>query len=222
MRTEGDLERAVRAWVTQGSERLPDPALDAALHQISITPQVRAGWLARTFQIMSSNLLPFGAAVVIIAAAIVGRGLLPGNVGGPGPTPTPTPTPVPLVSGSFTAPLGSGTTIDIQATGGGANVSGVMGVSEDNGRFSVALNCTRPADNRLILIGGDVTDSTHDAATEGSRVAIALQPGTPVKAVLWFEDPPAAASCPAFLESVPAEIVNDLQPVEGRVEIGPQ
>ena len=73
MTFERDLERAVRDWVAQGSEQLPDPALDTALQEISITPQRRAGWLARRFRMMNSNALRFGgAAAAVIVAGVIG------------------------------------------------------------------------------------------------------------------------------------------------------
>ena len=73
MTFERDLERAVRDWVAQGSEQLPDPALDTALQEIAITPQRRAGWLARRFRMMNSNALRFGgAAAAVIVAGVIG------------------------------------------------------------------------------------------------------------------------------------------------------
>jgi hypothetical protein len=71
---------------------LPDPDLDAALQEISVTTQRRAGWLAWRFQLMNSNVLRFGvAAVAIVAAGVVGVSYLLGNVGSPTPTPSPSP-----------------------------------------------------------------------------------------------------------------------------------
>jgi hypothetical protein len=216
---EQDLERAVRAWVAQGSEQLPDADLEAALQEISITPQRRAGWLARRLQLINSNVLRYGvAAVAIIAAGAVGVSYLLGNVGGPTPTPSPSPA-VTLASGSFTAPLTSAgtTTIDIEATGGGANVSGYMNVSDDDGRFSVDLQCSGWTDFYTLLVGGEVTDSTHDAAAEGARVVIAFHPRTVITALLWFEGSPPAATCRAFLDSIsiPIEVANDMETVAG-------
>lgn len=219
MTMEQDLERAVRAWVAQGSEQLPDADLEAALQEISITPQRRAGWLARRLQLMNSNVLRYGvAAVAIIAAGAVGVSYLLGNVGSPAPTPTPSPA-VTLASGSFTAPLTEAgmTTVDIEATGGGANVSGSMNVSDDDGRFSVDLQCSRWTDFYILLIGGEVTDSTHYAAVEGSRVVIAFHPRSVITALLWFDYSPPAATCGAFLQSVsiPIEVANDMETVAG-------
>ena len=450
MSMDENLERAVRRWAAQGSERLPERALDAALREISITPQRRAGWLARRFPIMNSNRLRFGvAAVAIIAASLLGLRFLPGNVGGPAPTPTPSPldsgvtglwmpvpfdpgtgfeasteaacrdafvvaedlpvrhpqdviraplvlvdtrgqgivhalfaeedgtggvcwngevtpqdgvraavyellisfapdieagseqelcmkvvqphawnptystdaienatgwtiagragsavasvvietadsgivtstfrdgwflawwprgdksyaivgknrdgdeiarfephsppaadrscsdgvapvaqqSPVTVALGNFTAPLlASGlTAVDIDAYGveprlrgpisqSATPASGSMEVSDADGRFSVEVQCTRWAEE--LLIGGEVTDSTHMGAPVGTRVLIAFHPRTVIKALLWFEDAPPAASCAAFLESItiPTGVSNlDMEPVNGLMRVG--
>lgn len=220
MTSERDLERAVRAWVAQGSEQLPDPALDAALQEISITPQRGAGRLAWRFRVMNSNVLRIGgAAIAVIAAGVVGLSFLSGDVGGPTPSPTPLQSPVPIASGSFTAPLlASGvTTVDIDAVGSGGNASGSMDVSDADGRFSVDLQCTRWAEFSTLLIGGEVTDSTHDVAAEGSRVVIAFHPRTVITALMWVEDSPPAPTCRAFLQSIriPIEVANDMETVVG-------
>jgi hypothetical protein len=219
MTIERDLERAVRAWVAQGSEQLPDVDLDAALQEISITPQRRTGWLARRFRMMDSNMLRFGvAAVSIIAAGAVGVSYLLGNVGSPTSRPTPSPAAT-LASGSFTAPLTEAgtTTVDIEATGGGANVSGVMNVSDADGRFSVDLQCSHWTEFHILLIGGAVTDSTHDAAAVGERVVIAFHPRSVITTLLWVEGSPPAENCGAFLGSVsiPIEVANDMETVSG-------
>lgn len=235
MTVERDLERAVRAWVAQGSAQLPDAALDAALEEISTTPQRRAGWPARRFPLMNSNVLRFGiAAVAIIVATAIGLSFLPGNVGGPAPTPTPTPA-FTIASGRFAAPLlASGvTTVDIDAVayeqrpnGGGsrsaARASGSMEVSDADGRFSADLQCTRWDEYYTLLIGGEVTESTHGAAAEGSRVVIAFHPRTVITALLWFENAPAAPTCGAFLESISMtiEVANDMEPVDGLMDVG--
>ena len=226
---QNDLERAVRAWVAQGSEQLPDPALDAALQEIATTPQHRSGWTGRRFPIMNNFWLRLGvAAVVLFAAAAIGLRFLPvesvgpAPVSSPTPIPTPVPTPVALASGTFTARFTEQalTTIDIEATGSGADVSGGMEVSEEDGGFAIDLQCTRTIDNGILLIGGEVTASTRDGFDEGLRVALVLQPGTNVSAALWFEDPPAA-SCPAFLEDVPDDVEIYLKPIQGDLELAP-
>lgn len=101
MSTDRDVERIVRSWMGEGVTALPDRVLDLVLDQLPATPQRRAGWLARRFPVMNSNIARFGvAAAVVVLAVIVGINLLPGggNHGGP-PEPTPSasaePTPSP-------------------------------------------------------------------------------------------------------------------------------
>ena len=108
MTFDRDLERAVRDWVAEGSEHLPDPALDTALQEISTTPQRRAGWLARTFRMMDSTALRFGgAAAAVIAAAVVGLSFSD-NFGSPwtreGGYPSAEPTAPPTASAPRSAP----------------------------------------------------------------------------------------------------------------------
>jgi hypothetical protein len=239
MRTNNDLERAVRLWVAQGSDQLPDPALDAALDLIATTKQRHAGWLARRISLMNGNALKFGAAAaVIIAAAILGVRFLPGAVGGPSdPTPIPTPTAVTLASGSFTAPLNEfGEAIDIEAIRRGDDVSGTMEISNPaggEGAYSVVVQCARTTDDGFLMIGGEVTESTYEEfIAAGAHVVIAFATGTPVR-MLWAVDvlatdevPAPADSCSAYLESLlgDPEFLEtvDVQgrPIEGNLELG--
>ena len=142
--------------------------------------------------------------------------------------PSETPTPGTLASGSFAADLGSwGQALDIEATGEGSDVSGTMDVSSAERTWSVDLQCSRTADDGLLVIGGEVTESTHEIAPEGVYAAILLAPGTPVRTLLWIEDGSSSAdSCPAFLEtmfSAPDFVAltgGDLVPIEGELELG--
>ena len=215
MKTDHDLERAVRLWVAQGSDQLPEAALDAALDRIETTKQRHAGWRARRFNVMNGNVLKFGlVAAAIAVVAILGVRYLPGAVGGqPDPTPIPTPSPTleTLASGSFAANLGMfGTTFDIDATRTGNDVSGTIVVSNPQGgegAFTVDVQCTRTIDN-VLVIGGEVTDSTYDEVAEGAYVAMMLLRGQPVRILLGIdvlasdEVPAPADSCEAYLETV--------------------
>jgi hypothetical protein len=235
MSTNRDVERIVRSWLDEGVTVLPDRVLDAVLDQLPATPQRRAGWLARRFPVMNSNIVRFGlAAVVVVLAVIVAVRFLPEGVGGPGPDATPSPSPTPIAVGSF---LSHGGQVELDANGEGSNVTGSMTVSDiragafdvggaDVASFAVDLACTRTTDSGLIVIGGLVTDSTNidQYAPEGSNVAIILQRGSPVKAVFWFEHPdPHQASCPAFLESISdaGDFATSLQPIDGTLELRP-
>jgi hypothetical protein len=239
MRTDQDLERAIRVWVAQGSDQLPDPALDTALDQIARTKQRHAGWLARRINLMNGNALKFGAAAVaIIAAAILGVRFLPGAIGGPSdPTPSPTPVAVTLASGSFTAGLGEfGEAFDIEAIRTGDEVSGTMYISNPvggDGAYSVDVQCARTTDDGFLMIGGEVTESTYEEfIEEGAYVVIALAPGTPVR-MLWAADviatdevPAPAESCSAFVESMlgDSEFLETVdvhgRPIQGDLELG--
>lgn len=212
MRTDQDLERAVRLWVAQGSDRLPDPALDSALDQIARTNQRHAGWLARRINLMNGNTLKFGfAAAAIIAAAILGVRFIPELVGGPPPDPTPTPTTtsVTLASGSFTADLSNwAQELDIEATRVGDDVSGTLEVSAPEGDFAVDLECYRTTDDGLLVIGGAVTEATNEVASQAGYGAIFFAPGTPTRTILHLDvvpDDPAsspAESCSAYVDAI--------------------
>lgn len=239
MRVDKDLERAVRLWVAEGSEQLPDTALDAAMDRIATTQQRHAGWLARRINLMNGNALRLGAAaVVIIAAVILGVRFLPEAVGGPSdPTPSPTPVAVTLASGSFTAGLGEfGEAFDIEATRTGDEVSGTLEVSDPaggDGAYSVDVQCARTTEDGFLVIGGEVTESTYEEfIAEGAYVVIALATGTPVR-MLWGVDvlatdevPAPADSCAAYLESLlgDPEFLETLdaqgRPIEGDLELG--
>ncbi|HEY6608736.1 MAG TPA: hypothetical protein VI277_06015 [Candidatus Limnocylindria bacterium] len=240
MRTDQDLERAVRLWVAEGSDRLPDRELDTALDRIAITKQRHARWLARRINLMNGNALKLGlAAVAIIAVALLGVRFLPSMVGSPpDPTPIPTPTAVTLASGSFTAPLGEfGEAFDIHAIRTGDDVSGTMEISNPaggEGAYSIAVECARTTDEGFVVIGGEVTESTYEEfVAEGAYVVLAFAPGTPVR-MLWAvdviatDDPPAPAeSCSAYLESwlgdpgfVEAVNVHG-NPITGELELNP-
>jgi hypothetical protein len=139
------------------------------------------------------------------------------------------PTPVTLASGSFTADLGSwGQAFDIQATGTGDDVSGTMEVSGGEGSWSVDLQCSRATDDGILVIGGEVSESTNPIASEGAYAAILLAPGTPVRTLLWIDDDSSpATSCPALLETMFSDpefialTAEDLRPIEGDLVLGP-
>jgi hypothetical protein len=239
---ERDLERAVRAWVAEGSEQLPDRYLDAALDEIAATPQRRTVRQLRIFPVLEGSWLPTTAAVVtVVAAAIMVLMLLPrGGIGPSGAspsaeptpvvTPTPAPTPIPtpvqttLAVGQFDAPFGSVAIAAIgsapQDSGSAANVSGSMEVTGSPGEaFTVDLACARSEPDGILLIGGPVTESTHPQVIVGTRAAIIFRAGDPVMATLWFEgDTTLARTCSAFLRR--AQDTGDyLAPIDGTLEL---
>ena len=105
-------------------------------------------------------------------------------------------------------------------------MTGTMTVSHEDGDFTVDLECTRTTEDGVILIAGDITDSTSPYAREGAREVIALKPGSPVYASFDSEgrdggDVMPAASCPALLQQVmdtgTQTVIgpNGLLPIEG-------
>lgn len=166
-------------------------------------------------------------AAALVIVAVVGYNLLPrsNQVGPPAQTTsTPSPSPAPLAVGNFTS---HGASIQLDASGDGAAVTGTMTVSDDGGSISVDLGCARTTDGGLVMIGGPVTDSTNALAPKDSRLAIVLQRGSPVKALFWFQhDDPAAANCSAFLESIPdvgesGLDTSTLEPIAGTLQLRP-
>ncbi len=90
MSTDRDVNRIVRSWLDEGVTALPDRVLDAVLDQLPATPQRRAGWLARRFPIMNTNIVRFGLiAAVLVVAVIVGASLLRQPSVGPSPSEEP-------------------------------------------------------------------------------------------------------------------------------------
>ena len=229
MTTERDRStRVVLSWLREDTHENAERVLLLALDEVDTTPQRRSWWPARRFSDMNKLALTAAAAAAVLVIAVVGYNLLPGlGVGGPSPTPSPSPSP--LAVGSF---ISHGGQIELDATGEGSNVTGSMTYTDVNGaeigHFAVDLACTRTTESGLIMIGGPTTDSTNvdDYAPVGSNVALVLERGSPVKAVIWFEYPDPQASCPAFLESIPdgpdsAFEPAALEPIDGTLELAP-
>jgi hypothetical protein len=178
--------------------------------------------------------------VLVVALAITGCG---GSTSSSRPnTPPPasvapaTPTPAApggaaglLARGSFRA---QGAAVELDATGGASSVTGNMIVSPKagyhgdtfDGDFTVDLECTRTI-NGLLWIGGDVAESTNTNTPAGTRAAIVLKRGSPVRAIfVWQGEDPRSASCQAFFDDMiaPGPIVEgDMAPIEGTLELGP-
>lgn len=164
------------------------------------------------------------AAAAVVALAVGAYQFMPqtGGVGRPGPTIAPSPSPTLLARGTFVA-KGYSTTLD--AVGRGSNVSGTLRASSSDEEFTVDLHCERTIDG-LRWIGGDVTASTsRENAPVGTRTAIILKPGSPVKAVFAFQmSDPRSASCLAFFDDMlrligPADGAVD--PIVGTVQLAP-
>jgi hypothetical protein len=219
MTTERDPRtRIVLSWLREDVHESAERLLLRALDEVDATPQRRSWWPAWRSNDMNAYAKLIVAAAAVLVVAVVGYQFLPAR-SGPGAT-GPSPSPTLLARGNF---HNHGAAIELDATGGGSGVKGVMTLSDEGGHFTVNLTCSRTTPSGLIAIGGDVTDSTHSYAPLGTRVAIVLERGAPVRAFPHFENPdPPAATCQAFLDSVPdGGAAAFLEPIEGSVELGP-
>jgi hypothetical protein len=227
MTTERDPgTRIVLSWLREETHENAERVLLRALDEVDTTPQRRSWWPAWRTNPMNTYAKLLAAAAAVLVVAVVGYQFLPrnGGIGGPR-TIAPSPSPALLARGSFTAQVGGGYTVDLDATGGASSVTGSMVVSHaTNGGFTVDLECTRTIDG-LLWIGGDVTQSTYSETPEGTRAAIVFERGSPVKAIfVWQGSDPRSASCQAFFDDMIAiggEPVGALEPIEGTVELGP-
>jgi hypothetical protein len=228
MSTDRETTRVVRSWLEEGVTALPDRVLDAVLDQVPATPQRRSWWPAWRSNDMHTYAKLLAAAAAVLVVAVVGYQFLPRN-GGPGgqPTITPSPSQALLAHGTFTAQVGDGYTVDLNATGGASSVTGSMVVSHAaKDGFTVDLECSRTIEG-LLWIGGDVTQSTYSETPAGTRAAIVFERGSPVKAIfVWQGSDPRSASCQAFFDDMIAiggagDLRAGMKPIEGTVELAP-
>jgi hypothetical protein len=230
MTTERDPgTRIVLSWLREETHENAERVLLRALDEVDTTPQRRSWWPAWRTNPMSTYAKLLAAAAAVLVVAVVGYQFLPRD-GGPGGQPTiaPSPSQALLARGTFTAQVGGGYTVDLDATGGASSVTGSMIVSsvETNGGYTVDLECTRTIDG-LLWIGGDVTESTKSDAPAGTRAAIVFKRGSPVEAIfVWQGSDPRSASCQAFFDDMIAiggagDFPAGMEPIEGTLELGP-
>lgn len=231
MNSKSDFDRAVDQWLDDGSDATPPEVIDAVLLAVRSTPQERRSWWPawRTNRMNTYAKLIVAAAAVLVVAIGVYQ-FLPGRSGFGGTNATPSPTSPPLIARGTFKLLESN--VELNATGGGDSVTGTMTASSELGDFSVDLKCSQTTEDGVILIAGDITDSTSPYARKGAREVIILKRGSPVYAGFDSEgraggDVTPAASCPALLEQVidtGSQTVigpDGLLPIEGTVEFGP-
>ncbi len=221
--------RIVLSWLREDAHENAEHVLLLALDEVDATPQRRSWWPAWRSNRMNTYAKLIAAAAAVLVVAVIGYQFLPRSGGiGAQPTIAPSPSPPLLASGTFKL---YDAEVELRATGGGDNVTGTMTVSHEDGTFTVDLECTRTTDTGVILIAGDITDSTSPFAREGRREVIAIKPGSPVHASFDSEerdggDVRAAASCPALLQQVmdtgTQTVIGPtgLQPIEGTVQFG--
>ncbi|MEK6721279.1 MAG: hypothetical protein AABZ33_11505 [Chloroflexota bacterium] len=230
MTTERDPgTRIVLSWLREETHENAERVLLRALDEVDTTPQRRSWWPTWRSNRMNTYAKLLAAAAAILVVAVVGYQFLPRNGGiGGQPTIAPSPSPALLARGTFTAQVGGGYTVTLDATGGASNVTGSMRVValETNGGYTVDLECTRTIDG-LLWIGGDVTESTNSDAPADTRAAIVFKRGSPVEAIfVWQMNDPRSASCQAFFDDMIAiggagDLPAGMEPIEGTVELGP-
>jgi hypothetical protein len=234
MTTERDPgTRIVLSWLREDSHENAERVLLRALDEVDTTPQRRSWWSAWRNSPMNTYTKLLAAAAAVLVVAVVGYQFLPGG-GGPGgqptiaPTISPSPSQALLAHGTFTAQVGGGYTVDLNATGAVSSVTGSMVVSshESSTGFTVDLECTRTIDG-LLWIGGDVTQSTYSDTPAGTRAAIVFERASPVKAIfVWQGSDPPSASCQAFFDDMIAiggagDLPAGMKPIEGTLELAP-
>ncbi len=225
MSANRDVNRIVRSWLRTDEHESADAVLQLVLSRLDTTPQRRSWWPTWRSNRMNTYAKLLAAAAAVLVVAVVGYQFLP-RAGGPGGQPTiaPSPSPALLARGTFTATVGSGYTVVLDATGADSSVSGSMVVSQGTKGYTVDLECTRTIDG-LLWIGGDVTQSTDSNLPAGTRAAIVLLRGSPVEAIFaWQGTDPPSASCEAFIDDMAAatgDIQAGMEPITGTLELAP-
>jgi hypothetical protein len=221
MSQERDVSRLVRSWIREDQHESADRILGVVLDRLDTTPQRRSWWPAWRSNAMNAYVKMIAVAAAVLLVAVVGYQFLPasGGVGGQA-TIEPSASPTLLARGSFLVPDDNHTELD--ATGDGANVTGTMTVSDDMGAsLAVDLECTRTTEGGLIVIAGTVSDTTMDGFAEGSRFAILIDRGSPVRASFMFDEALPGVTCLDFVGGPIDAEAGSGRPVEGTIEFGP-
>lgn len=162
------------------------------------------------------------AIVLVAAIAIAAAGCSGTPASAPPATAAPSPSPAPLAFGTFTS---HGVAAELDARGSGSSVTGTLTVSDEGGRATVTLECSRSTDNGLLIIAGLVMETTYtDYFPDRHRVAVIFKRGTPVQAVWWVSHPtdPPIATCQALVDDVdPIEAARGVEPIGGSVQLAP-
>jgi hypothetical protein len=212
--------RIVLSWLREDAHESAEALLLRALDEVDATPQRRSWWPAWRSNHMSTYAKLFAAAAAVLVVAVVGYQFLPGRSGPGASTTAPSPSPTLIARGNFSI----GRTVELDAAGAGSSVTGSLYAADGAEDFDVDLQCTRTTENRLIWIGGDVTDSATGFAPEGTWAGIVLERGSPGRATLVYQlDDPRAPDCLGFLEQMIAfgNPPDELTPIDGTVELGP-
>jgi len=142
MSSDPDLTRAVRSWLEEGANRLPDRVLDSVLAAVPTRRQRRSWWSVWRLTVMPTFARAGIAAALLVAGVAAGTAFLAG--GGPGPGAVPTATP------SATATAGvTPAAIPTASPVPGAHylATGDVGTALEAGQYTIA----EPLDKILIM-----------------------------------------------------------------------
>jgi hypothetical protein len=213
MRTDPDVTSAVRSWLDEGVDRLPERVLDSVLDAVPAIAQ-RRSWQPTWLSSLPSLARSVAIAAAVIVTVVGGVRLAsPNGIGGPAPTPTPSP-----------VPSTSLVPTDAPVQVGGPVVPAIVDTILDAGTHRVAspfrfpFSVSLPADTRVALMSqGGVGFATPDGSLE-AYVPNAVFPdpcraeGSPVPVRTADEVVAALSSMTGFAASSPVQTAVDGHP----------
>lgn len=222
-----DLDRQLRAFLTDGPTELPDPSFDAIRDRIEATRQrvVIGPWRVPTL----NRFVPAGLGVAaVVVAIVIGSRLFgppaPGGVGGaatPTPTPTASPTPIGGVVDYQLDGAPATTRVDIAADG--TSVSGTAVTTFVAGTHTVRLECAaRNGDSWAVAGTSEQTDVAGERAGDWS--AVIVRDGSPQQIGIWLGDAKAEGiDCAGWLASIDLSSIgaSNFQAVESGALVPP-
>jgi hypothetical protein len=227
MTQQRDIERLLNQWFSDGPGRAPDRVIDIVTDRIERQSQ-RPAWRLHWRPIPVNTYMKIAvAAATVLAVAVLGYNLLPGQstgVGGPPPSANPTvsqtanPTatpPAPSTVGATPRPTGAfgGTvhwkdtgapvTTEVDAVASGATVTGTAVSTFPQGIHTVRLGCVAREGDTWAL-AGTVEKSTIPGEKAGYWSRVVVKDGSPQQISIWLSaDTPAGIDCPGFMATFP-------------------
>jgi hypothetical protein len=201
MTNDPDLARAVRSWLDEGADRLPDRVLDAVLASVPTTRQRRSPWPVWRFNDVSNLVRIAAVTAAVVAVGVVGYQFLPSSDVGAGPTPTP-------VASTPASPTAS-TTSDLDASSVGSVA--VAGAHRVIAPFMKPFEITLPAGYEVRSLASGEASFHSDAGYLGVLIPEAVFPdpcaaGEPVTATTADEFITALSSMTGFTAEDPRTI----------------
>ena len=161
--------------------------------------------------------------VLAVSIATMAVGCSSGAAPTAAPAQTPSPTLALLARGNFH--LGghlSDRQIELEAAGSGPNVTGSMHTADGTEIYDVDLECSKTTESGLLMVGGNVINSTTEYAPEDTWAGIVLKPGSPAEGTIVLQlDDPKMPTCLEFLDQMISFGEPPLEQIEGTVELGP-